>query len=123
MIKLSGGYTVCIILFSTVFCLKHLKSLNKSFYFGREDLTWMWLEYGYDCEDKQGSWTFPFLKTSLKNAGKYTHTHIHRATSKRILKNNCEDLYIVRVNSIKKNQQVNVSLKVVNMYLYYLYIY
>ena len=53
----------------------------------------------------------------------HTHTHIHRATSKRILKNNCEDLYIVRVNSIKKNQQVNVSLKVVNMYLYYLYIY
>lgn len=65
------------------------------------------------CENKQGSWTISFLKNLTE---KCRNIHTHTTASKRIFKDNCEDIniyiyiYTYREVCIYKKNQVNVSL-------------
>ena len=87
------GYTVFIMLFPTIFCLTHLKYLNKSSYCGMEDPTWIWLEYSNYCENKTRF--IDIFKNLTEKCMKHTHIHTQDCIRKDF-KNNCEDLYIVK---------------------------
>ena len=78
------GYTVFIMLFPTIFCLTHLKYLNKSSYCGMEDPTWIWLEYSNYCENKTRF--IDIFKNLTEKCMKHTHTYTHNTVSERILK-------------------------------------
>ena len=96
-----------IILFFTIYCLKDLKSLKNK------------------ISKVPGYFHFKNLIEKCRKI--HTHTHTHKELLQKVfLKTTVRTIrfmYIVRVNSNEKIQQVNISLKLVNMYLYVIHIF
>lgn len=76
-----------------------------------ENITWMWLEHNDYCEKKQGSQTFSLKKSHWKMQENTENASIIVET---------EGLYVEWI--VMKNSTVNISEKLVNMYLLCVYL-